>query len=471
MATVTQRELEILSIQTTKVYESLLAQCAQSAGNIEVAEEAIARAISALRTLVVSSGVQVCADVADHAYCCPKCKAALTFWGHRKRTLVTGSGEGSLRASRYRCRSCRKDYYPWQVQHGLDGGNQFTLMAQRTIAEEAADGPFDKASSRLLRMGIPVSAAEVDRICRVVATWRKQEEEVVRIARSQSKSLPLALQDWNRFPDVPEGDDVLVVSIDGAMVRSDEMGDDGLKWFEVRSGIIRLCRKEKPDINLCVAGHMEPDQIFETLRCQLHQAPKAWRRQGRSAPRQVFIADGIPWIWERAEWYFPNCLKVLDIYHAAQHVGEAGRAAYGADSEQTKRWVDGAIGWLKEAGGPRAILQALVHVLRSGQPCDVDQVKTNFRYLWRHRHRMRYHQWREEGLPIGSGAMESTIKQLTAHRMCGAGMMWTKQNADLMLRLRAAHLSGALNLTIERERRIRLNRAVAFRTRGWAEAV
>lgn len=398
----------------------------------------------------------------DRKFYCPDCGLALTHWETKDRSIVTRCGEGRFPSERYRCRRCKTDHYPWQMAHGLDEKNRITLEARRLIAEEAADGSFEKSSVRLKRMGIDISPSEADSTAREVGEWRKQEQETVRTVSCQlGQVLPIPLHDWSLWPEKPLDDDVVVFSVDGAHVRSNEVGPKGLEWFEVRTGMIRLSSPTDPrrTQKICVAGRMEPDKLFETLRSQWWQAPVGWNRRMR---RMVFVADGAEWIWNRVKWYFPRCIQILDIYHCAEHVGSAARAAWGAESEHARRWLEGAIPWLLEVNGPVSIIRALIGVLRSGQPTNREQLETEVRYLLRHRHRMRYHQWRAEGLTIGSGAVESIIKQISTQRLCAAGMMWTKNNADLMLHLRAAVLSQSLHLTIEREKRIRMNRAMQF---------
>ena len=60
-------------------------------------------------------------------------------------------------------------------------------------------------------------------------------------------------------------------------------------------------------------------------------------------------------------------------------------------------------------------------------------------YFVRHHRRMQYLQFREDGLPIGSGTIESGVKQFK-QRLCGAGMRWHVDNVNRMLVIRAAVL-------------------------------
>ena len=62
-------------------------------------------------------------------------------------------------------------------------------------------------------------------------------------------------------------------------------------------------------------------------------------------------------------------------------------------------------------------------------------------YFERHKRRMQYLEFREEGLPIGSGTVESGVKQFK-QRLSGTGMRWHLDNANRMLIIRAAVLGN-----------------------------
>jgi hypothetical protein len=54
---------------------------------------------------------------------------------------------------------------------------------------------------------------------------------------------------------------------------------------------------------------------------------------------------------------------------------------------------------------------------------------------------MNYPAFRRQLLPLGSGAIESTVKNLMQQRQVLAGMRWTRQGAHAVANLRALHRS------------------------------
>jgi hypothetical protein len=58
--------------------------------------------------------------------------------------------------------------------------------------------------------------------------------------------------------------------------------------------------------------------------------------------------------------------------------------------------------------------------------------------------RMRYQEFRKEGYPIGSGKVESGIKQFKA-RLSGPGMRWSRPGAEKMLAIRSAVMADTFD--------------------------
>ncbi|MFC1960244.1 hypothetical protein ACFLYO_06005, partial [Chloroflexota bacterium] len=66
------------------------------------------------------------------------------------------------------------------------------------------------------------------------------------------------------------------------------------------------------------------------------------------------------------------------------------------------------------------------------------------RYFYTHKRRMQYQQFCTDGYPIGSGTIESGVKQFKA-RLTGPGMRWSRPAAEQMLVIRAAVLGQAFD--------------------------
>jgi hypothetical protein len=65
-------------------------------------------------------------------------------------------------------------------------------------------------------------------------------------------------------------------------------------------------------------------------------------------------------------------------------------------------------------------------------------------YFETHQVRMRYLDFQEAGLPIGSGSVESEVKQFK-QRLAAPGMRWSRPGVERMIPLRAAVLDGSFD--------------------------
>jgi hypothetical protein len=78
----------------------------------------------------------------------------------------------------------------------------------------------------------------------------------------------------------------------------------------------------------------------------------------------------------------------------------------------------------------------------AGRP-NTSAVWTEIDFLERHGQagHLNYASYRRRGLPLGSGAIESTIRRVINLRMKGNSIFWEKENAEAMLVLRGLVLS------------------------------
>jgi len=157
----------------------------------------------------------------------------------------------------------------------------------------------------------------------------------------------------------------------------------------------------------------------------------------------VIFGDGAKWIWEHVATTFgTERIEILDWYHCCQHLWAVGAAIHGAGTPQTAAWVSHAkdVVWQE---GPDALLR-LVGTARPATDETAKVLETERGYFRTNAERMRYPRYREQGLLVGSGAVESAAKHLVQQRMKRAGMRWSDLGARAILHLRCALLNNAL---------------------------
>ena len=133
-------------------------------------------------------------------------------------------------------------------------------------------------------------------------------------------------------------------------------------------------------------------------------------------------------------------VEVLDWCHAVHHVSVALGSLPLAEDER-KELYKRLRGLLKE-GKSRDVIAEL-EMLAVGQDKD-SSVRREIRYLTKHSDagRLRYNCFRCRRVPMGSGAIESTIRRVINLRLKGTGIYWTEDNAEAIFQLRAAVVSG-----------------------------
>lgn len=78
-------------------------------------------------------------------------------------------------------------------------------------------------------------------------------------------------------------------------------------------------------------------------------------------------------------------------------------------------------------------------------PSKLEKLRQLIGYYKNHEKRMQYHLFKEKGLLIGSGAIESAHKDVLQKRLKLSGQRWTKQGLQQMTQLRVAYKSGKWN--------------------------
>jgi hypothetical protein len=159
----------------------------------------------------------------------------------------------------------------------------------------------------------------------------------------------------------------------------------------------------------------------------------------------VIIGDGASWIWKRlpdlrSSLGLTNLriVEIVDWAHAAEKLMPPAKVAF-QEPQQQQQWFKRMRTCLKH-GDISTILTAL-HDLDARN--DQDKViRTAIRYFQTHQARMQYEQFRSEGLPLGSGSIESGVRRIVNLRLKGASLFWRPENAEALLYLRCQIKSG-----------------------------
>ncbi len=176
-------------------------------------------------------------------------------------------------------------------------------------------------------------------------------------------------------------------------------------------------------------------------------AKEAKRRRFEQATRKAFVGDGLNCNWSIHKTHFSNYTPILDFVHAVSYMYRAALICFGKCDQAWTSYTT----WMTQAwqGKVGEVVCALVeHQKRMGMPpADVtdddprEQLRLIIGYLQNNQERMKYDQYRCQGLPTTSAWMESAVKEIN-YRVKGTEMFWNNPDgAEAILQIRAASLS------------------------------
>jgi hypothetical protein len=226
------------------------------------------------------------------------------------------------------------------------------------------------------------------------------------------------------------------VSLDGGMVNIRGEGWKEMKVGAVYDVELRLERDARTE-EYTYFAHAQRLAYTAVLGSVEQFTPALWAlavdKQVPTARQSSVTADGAEWIWNVCADYFPESTQIVDWYHATQHLSAAAQALFPDTPPRAQAWF---------RARQDDLFLGNIHCITS--PLDAAGLSEHSHYFHSHQRRMQYHEFRELGLPIGSGSVESTVKQFKT-RLSGPGMCWKRQSAQRMLHIRAAVLDHSFD--------------------------
>ena len=219
----------------------------------------------------------------------------------------------------------------------------------------------------------------------------------------------------------------------------------GGEWAEVKTLAIGIIEQSAPEFepegaararHLSNFSRMTDHRSFGRLAMvETHQ------RGTESAGKVCAVMDGAEWQRGFIGLHRPDAVRILDWCHAAEHLAQAGQAAFGAGTAAASEWLGIQLRRLKHGEPEEALgsLRALCRELAEGKETDAAAVKTvrgSLEYLEKRREQIRYAEFQAKGYSIGSGAVESAHKLVVEARLKGSGMHWAREHVNPMAALR-----------------------------------
>ena len=266
--------------------------------------------------------------------------------------------------------------------------------------------------------GADINAKQIERLCHYYG--QSLEDDLLRnIEVNAYQEVASGLSEKSHY-----------VSIDGSMYFTRE--ED---WKEIKLG--RIYKEE--DLIEVSKGRCElqDSSYVAHLGSSKDFLPKM-EYHIENIKNKIFIADGATWIWNWVEDTYPDCVQIVDFFHAKEHLCEFAKDYFKDKNDRTK-WIDKqSLIMLNKGISP--VIKTL-NLLSD----KTEKLRKLIGYYKNHEKRMQYHKFKEKGLQIGSGAIESAHKDVLQKRLKLSGQRWTKKGLQQMAQLRVAYKSGKWN--------------------------
>ncbi len=404
---------------------------------------------TAVRSAVLQAGAGVLESFLEGVGCGRRdeavrcsCGARMVSRGCKAKTLKTMLAEIKWLRSMFQCPHCGTIRYPGDEE--LDVVNTSRSPAlRRQVARLGAKEPFREVAKDMKELaGIELSRKDAERIAEGVGEdmerWAKAERDRLRFMQPPP-------------PEAPKTIDTLYIEFDGTGVpmteeevagRKGKQEDGSAKTREAKLGCVftqtvfdEKGRPIRDSNSTTFTGAIETAAQF-----QWRIYAEAVRRGLFEAKRVVILSDGAEWIRNIVQTHFPGAIHIIDLYHAREHLIDLTKLLFEPGLKRRNQYKDRWWDDLDEGKIEKVIEEA--HVFLPKDPKAGKDARCAIRYFKKNKERMRYAQFKADGLFVGSGVIEAGCKSVIGQRLKQSGMQWSVQGANAIIALRCATVSG-----------------------------
>lgn len=275
-------------------------------------------------------------------------------------------------------------------------------MLTSAQAERLSVGPYRQMSPHLENCCLRISAN---------VSYGQAEEDVSYLTgmRVSAKTQHRLVQSYDFAP--PEVSELEEVSVDGGKVRLRTPVGEPCQWRDYKTVASEAA---------IVAYYQQNDELLE------------WVNRQPLATPLTCLGDGHDGVWNLVAQMGTEAERreVLDWYHLVENLNKVGGSINRINPAQALLWR----GKVDEA-------------LTLFEPLKTKAAQNFCQYLRKHRHRIIHYDYyqREQICSIGSGAVESGIKQIS-RRIKISGAQWNEDNVPQVLAHRCAYLNGMIGV-------------------------
>jgi hypothetical protein len=360
-----------------------------------------------------------------------------------EQTYLTAAGAVQIHRTLYKDRTdeAERAIVPMDLRLGMVEG-YWTPLAAKNAAWVVSQMTPQLAEELFERLGnMHPSKSSLDRLPKALsARWEEQRDQFERTLRQSDVVPPQAV--------------TVAISLDGVLAPMKD-GEASQKrasaaaggrltrgpagYREVGCGTLSFYDAEGEMLTAVRMGRM-PELKKKTLKRSLLLDITNVLAE-RPDLHLVKLADGAADNWSFLSKQVPAGTEIADFFHATEYLNAALGAAYGEGSVEARRRFQDLRFALKEVSkGVEEVIDSLAY-LQKKHPAR-SAIATALRYFRKRRHQMRYKEYQDQGLPIGSGVVEAACKTLVTQRMKQSGMRWREEGGQAILTIRGWTQSG-----------------------------
>lgn len=361
------------------------------------------------------------------------------FMGYLNKGVLTVLGEVQIKRAYYYDAVSKEGCFPKDKVLDIEG-TTFSPGVRRMTSRVGAYRSFGLGHEDIKEMaGIDVTAKEVERISHKLGKEAEKFMSGEATAALSDKVIPI-----KAVPKMYIGIDgtgVPVVKAD--LINTRGKAEDGkAKTKEVKLGCVftqttvdKEVRPVRDEDSTSYVGAIETAEQFAK---RIYGEAK--RRGLDRAQKVIILGDGAVWIWNIADECFPYAIQIVDLYHASEYYWKVARAVLGNNPKEMNHWAEKRRKELN-GGDVYGVIQAIQKLSPSTEH-EKEICEKAIGYFQKNKERMKYDEFRRQGLFVGSGVVEAGCRTVIGQRLKQSGMHWTIEGANSIIALRCCFLSN-----------------------------
>lgn len=238
---------------------------------------------------------------------------------------------------------------------------------------------------------------------------------------------------------------ILYIETDGAVLNTRHKDSNNSTWRENKLGVvfssdnIHTWTDKHGNRQHRIKKREYTSYIGSVSEFKKHLLACAVRNGYGLYEKTVILSDGATWIRNMSEELFPDAQHILDYFHLCENVHTFAKHIFNMDETRYKSWAKDICEALKKSDSMQVLNELKKY---DSEKSALSSPVALYGYIKNNIDHIDYASYEQQGLFIGSGAIESGNKVVLQRRLKQAGMRWNTKTAQSILTLVSKQTSG-----------------------------